>query len=186
MFQEEEDELGMARTYHNLGMTYADKGVWKTAMDCYERGFGMAQKLGALDVMANIYLSRAELLQELGDSSLAASCCARALDIYRKTGNRLGEADTYRVLGRVFMAQSQWTTAAGLFKDSLRLNVEYSKPLNVAETHRDLGKMQAAMGHTAEARASFEAALAGFRKLGAKADVAEAEGLIGGLGRERL
>ena len=183
MFQEAEDDLGLARTYHNLGMTYADRGIWKTAMDCYERGFGIAQRLGTLDVMANIYLSRAELLLELGDSSMAASCCARALDVYRKTGNRLGEADTYRVLGRVFMAQGQWTTAASLFKDSLRLNVEYSKPLNVAEAYRDLGKMQGAMGHTAEARASFEAALAGFQKLRAKEDAAGVEGLIEALGR---
>jgi tetratricopeptide (TPR) repeat protein len=151
-------------------------------MDCYERGFNIAQEHGLLDVMANIYLSRAELLLELGDSSMAASCCARALDVHRKTENRLGEADAYRLLGRVFTLRRQWTTAVSLFQDSLRLNEEYANPLNLAETHRDLGKMHAVRGHTTEARASFEAALSGFRRLGAQADVAEVERLVEALG----
>jgi hypothetical protein len=42
--------------------------------------------------------------------------------------------------------------------------------------------MHAVRGHAAEARGSFEAALAGFRKLGARADAVEVERLIAALG----
>ena len=113
---------------------------------------------------------------------MSAACCARALDIYREIGDHLGEADVYRLLGRMFTLRRQWTTAARLFQDSLRLNEEYAHPLGAAEAHRDLAKMHADRGHTVEARASFEAALSGFRDLGAQADAAEVEGLIEALG----
>ena len=183
MFQEARNLTGQARAYHNLGMTHADRQDWNAAMACYEQAFGIAQEHGMVDVMANVHLSRAELLLELGDSSMVAICCARALDIYRKTENHIGEADTYRLLGKLFTLRKRWSTALGLFQDSLRLNEEYGSPLNLAETHRDLGKMSAARGNVAEARASFETALASFRKLGAEADVAGVERLIEALGK---
>lgn len=177
MFQEAGNRIGLSKAYHNLGMVHADRRDWNAAMDCFERGFEIAQEKGLLDVMANIYLSRAELLLELGDTSMVAICCARALDIYKKTENRLCEGDTYRVLGRLFTQRRRWSTALSLFGDSLRLSEEFGSPLNVAETHRDMGRMHAARGLVTEARVSFDAALTGFRKLKAQADAAEVERL---------
>ena len=183
MFREAGNSTGLARAYHNLGMTHADRKDWNAAMGCYEQAFEIAQEQGMLDVMANIHLSRAELLLDLGDSSMVAICCARALDIFRKTENRLGEADAYRLMGRLFTLRKRWSTALGLFQDSIRLSEEYGNPLNLAEAHRDLGKMHVAKGNGTEARGSFGAALAGFRKLGAKADAADVERLMEALGR---
>lgn len=178
MFQEAGNQVGLARAYHNLGMVHADRRDWNAAMDCYERGFEIAQEKGLLDVMANIYMSRAELLLELGDTSMVALCCARALDICKKTENHLGEGDAYRLLGRLFTQRRRWSTALSLFRDSLRLNEEYGSPLNLAETQRDLGRMYALRGRRTEAKASLETALNGFRRLKARADVAEVERLI--------
>lgn len=181
IYQEIGEQREAARSYHNLGMTHADRRDWNAAMDCYSRSFEIAQEHQQLDVMANVYLSQAELLLDLGDSSMVAAFCVRALEIYRKIGNHLGEADGYRLLGRVFTLRQQWNTGTALFQDSLRLNEEYNNPLGTAEAHRDLGKMQTARGRHTDARASFEAALEGFRKLGARADVVEVERLIAAL-----
>ncbi len=176
--QQIDNTLGTARAYHNLGMTYADRGQWDAALDCYGRSLEIAQKEGQIEIEANVCLSRAELLVDMGDSSKAANWCERALDIYRGIKSGLGEADTYRLLGRVFSLTKQWTAAERMFRDSLRLNEENDHPLGTAEAHRDLGKMHAARSRTADARASYETALAGFRKLGAQADVAEVDYLI--------
>ena len=182
MYQEAENNRGIVRIYYNIGMTHVDRRDWNAAMDCYERGFEVAQREGYIDVMANIHLGMAEVLLELGNSVMVPFCCARALDTYRKLGDRLGEADTYRLLGRTFTLRKDWSTAESLFQDSLRLNEDYANPLGVAEAHRDLGKMQAARGRESEAQASFEAALSGFQRLSAQADVAEVERLIEELG----
>ena len=82
------------------------------------------------------------------------------------------------MLAKTFVMRKEWTAAECLFRDSLRLNEEYANPLGVAETHRDLGKMQVLQGHKSDARASFAAALSEYRKLGAQADIAEVERLM--------
>lgn len=178
MYEELNDGRGMANAYLNLGKTCADLERWTSAMDAYEKGFEVAQANNHLDVMANIHLSMAEVMLEMGNSMMVPMCCARALDIYRKTGDRLGEADAYRLLGMTFAKRKDWDTADGLFADSLRLNEENSNPLGAAETHRDRGKMLMVRGLKTDALASLTAALAGFQKLGARADIAKVEILL--------
>ncbi len=145
-FQKLDDKLGQARTFHNLGMTHADRRDWQSAMDTYERGFKLAQAQGHIDVMANIHLGSADVLLELGGTSMALCYCARALDIYRQVGDRLGEADTYRLLGKGFGRNREWTKADGMFQHSLRINEECENPLGVAETLREIGNAQASRG----------------------------------------
>ncbi len=182
MCEEIEDYQGLAGAHHNLGRTYAEKKDWGAAMDALEQGFEVAQKHDYLETMANIHLSMADVLLELGNSLMVPFCCARALDIYKKLGNHLGEANTYRLLAKSFVIRKEWGTAESLFRDGLKLNEEYGDPLGVAESLRDLGKMQVAQKHRQDARASLEASLAEFRKLGAETDIAEVENLISELG----
>lgn len=171
-------EQGLAGACHNLGMTHADRKDWGAAMDCFERGFEIAQKIGDLTLMANIHLHMAEVLLAMGNTMMVPMCCARALDIYRKLSNRSGEADAYRLLGLTFSMRKDWATAAGLFADSIRLNEELNDPLGLAESYRDLGKMHVARGHKQDAKTAFSEALAGFKKIGAQADIAEVESLL--------
>jgi len=105
-------------------------------------------------------------------------CCARALDIYRKTGDRLGEADAYRLLARTFGMRKDWDTANQLFKDSLTLNEEHSNPLGIAETQRDWGNMLVDRGLKTDAQHLLEVARDGFIKLGAQADVKKVENAL--------
>lgn len=178
IYDEIGDQREAARSYHNLGMTQADNEDWDAAAASFSRSLEIAKEHQQLDVMANVSLSQGELLLDLGDSTLVTLCGVRALEIYKKIGDRLGEADAYRLLGRLFTLREQWPTAAALFADSLRLNEEYENPLGLAETHRDVGRLQAARGNPTDARASLSTALEGFRSLQAHADGATVERLL--------
>jgi hypothetical protein len=120
----------------------------------------------------------AEVMLEMGNSMMVPMCCARALDIYRKTGDRLGEADAYRLLGRTFSMRKDWDTAGQLFKDSLTLNEEHSNPLGAAETQCDWGKMLVDRGLKTDAKQMLTSARDGFVKLGAQADVKKVEAVL--------
>jgi tetratricopeptide (TPR) repeat protein len=181
MYSDEPDNPVVAKTYHNLGNTYANRQEWDQAMASYENGFRLAEQIQQLDVMANIHLSRADTLLDLGDGSMVALCCIRALDICRELEDRLGEAEAYRLLGRLFSMRRQWSTAESLFQDSIRLTEEISNPLGTAEAWRDLGKMQAGRGLDSQARDSYDKALAGFTNLGAESDAATVTELISDL-----
>ena len=176
-----DESAGVARSYANMGMTYADKREWATAMSCYEKAFHLAEEDGALELIANIHLSRAELLLELGDSALAAPACAKALDIYRQTNDRLGEADAFRLLGMVFTRREQWTNAEKLFEQSIEINRQFEHKLGEAEAFRDRGRMFVTLETPRQARTDFEQALEIFREVGALADVERVQALIDSL-----
>ena len=82
----------------------------------------------------------------------------------------------------VFTRRKQWTTAEALFEDSIRLNVEFDNPLNVAETQRDLGCLYASRGQKMKAEEALMKAREGFEKLGAQTDVDAVNALIAELG----
>ena len=171
---------------NNLAVLAKIRGDLNDAVAQYQACLSVSEQLSDHRVSARIYYNlgyrcRAELLLELGDSSMAATCCARALEIYRQMGNRLREADAYRCLGKVFTAKRQWSIAGSLFEDSVRLNEEYQHPLGVAQAQRDEGKMHAARNRKTNARASFEEARSGFQELGLDVAVKEVEDLIGTL-----
>ena len=65
-----------------------------------------------------------------------------------------------------------------MFRHGLQLNEECDNPLGLAETLRDLGKMQIDQGQKQEARETLETALGEFRKLGAQTDINQIEALL--------
>lgn len=175
------DSGGVARSFLNMGMAFADRREWSSAMTCYEKAYHLAEEDGALGLIANIHLNRAELLLELGDTALAAPACAHALDTYKKTNDRLGEADAYRLLGMVFTRREQWTTAEKLFEQSLEINRRFEHRLGEAEAYRDRGRMLVALQTPDQARVDFERALRIFNDVGAVSDVVRVEELIASL-----
>ena len=181
-YEEVDDHRGIAGAYHNLGMTQADIKDFTSAMDSYEKGFEVARKVDHLVCMANIHLSMAELMLEMGNSMMVPFCCTRALDIYKKTGNQSGEADTYRLLGNTFTLRRDWESAQQLFADSLALNIKCGNRLGAAQVERDTGKMMIARGHREDAMAALESAHDAFKELGAEADEAEVAELLMTLG----
>ena len=178
LYQALADDRGLAGAYQNMGMAHVDRQDWTRAMDAYECGFEAAEENGHLDIMATVHLNMSELMLEMGNSVMVPYGCARALDVFRKLGDRLGEADVYRLLGRTFALRQDWEIAAGMFQDSLQLCRTHGNPLGVAEAYRDLGRMRVAQGHVAEAREALETALEGFRMLGARVDVKLVETLL--------
>jgi len=168
---------------HSLKFTaYADKRDWAAAMSCYAKAHHLAELDGALGLIANIYLNRAELLLELWDAALAAPACAHALDTYKKIDDRLGEADSYRVLGMVFTRREQWTTAEKLLEQSIGLNRQFENKLGEAEAFRERGRMYVALDTPEQARIDYDQALEIFRELHAEADITRVQALIDELG----
>ena len=172
------NKRGVATAYHNLGMTQADLKDYTAAMDSYEKGFEVAREVDHLVAMANIHLSMAELMLEMGNSMMVPFCCSRALDIYKKTGNQSGEADAYRLLGNTFTLRRDWDSASQLFEDSLNLNRKCGNKLGAAEAERDLGKLMIARGRLSEAVGVLRSARDAFEAMGAESDEAEVRKLI--------
>jgi len=167
-----------AQAHHNLGICHASRRNWTQALEAFEQSLESSQKLGNLWQTGMTLVHKAAVFIELGDSDVAASYCARAIEIFREIDYPLGSAEAYKVLGRLFTHRQDWTTARSLLQESLRICEAYENPLGTAEAHRELGQLYARRGDADEARASLTEASEAFERLGASHDLELTQDLL--------
>jgi tetratricopeptide (TPR) repeat protein len=161
----------LARAYHNLGMAHADRRSWQEAGDCYERALRIARANSMAELVATVQLNRSEMYLELGDVDMAAVSCGSALSIYNAAHHRLGEAEAYRVLGRIFARRSDEITAGEMFNQSLAIAREAPAPLELGETYHAMGLAWERLGKTEEAAEALEEAVQHFEEVQAIRDL---------------
>ena len=152
-------------------LCHSSRNRWTDALDAFEQSLEISQETGDIGQSAATYIHKAAVFLELGDSQVAASLCARGIEIFEETDFPLGIAEAYKVLGRLLTRKKEWATAQGLLEEGLRICEEYDDALGRSEIHRDLGNLHAARNDAAAARASYRTALEGFQTLGASYEV---------------
>ena len=178
LYEQLKHAVSIARAYHNLGMCHLARQSWTEALDAFEKSLKISQARGDLRQSASTYVHKAAVYLELSDPTVAATYCAQAMDIFREVDYPLGIAETYKVLGRLFIRERDWATARSLLEESLQICRDYDNPLGVAEVYRELGNLQAAQNDTEAARRSLEAALEQFETLGTRHDVEITQSLL--------
>lgn len=169
---------GLCQTYHNLGLTHGLQQEWATAVKCYEQGEKLADDMGALDVLANILVSKAPAQLATGNTEDAAQSCARSRTYMEQLGDHLGVAECYKVEGMISMEEADFAAAESQLQRGRHLFVELENPLGVAECDLEIGRLAKRRGAVEDARRSFEEARSRFSEIGAKADVQKAEDLL--------
>jgi len=176
------EQLGLkgsvAHVQHNVGMCHLARGRWEPALDAFEKSLAVSLDTGNLRLSASTYVQKAAIYVELKDTQVAASFCARALDIFREVDYPLGQAEALKILGRISVARQNWSTAEGLLGESLRICTDYSNLLGAAETRRELGVLNRARNREDDARGFLQQAVEGFVTIGAKHDVARTRALL--------
>ena len=167
-------EAHLARTYHNLGIAYADRKDWSDAGDYYERALKLAQRHSIAETLSAVHLSRSHMYFQLGDLAMAAVACGRALSIYNSSHHRLGEAEAYRVLGGIFAKRGEEITAVEMFKRSLEMAQEAPAPLEIGETYHAMGLAYEVLGKPENAVAALGNAVKHFEQVQAESDLVRA------------
>ena len=165
------DLQGMARAYHNLAMFYGDEKDWPHSERFYEKSLDLSKKIKDRALTALIHLNRAEVHLNMLEPREAKESCVRALETFRKLGDRLGTADALKMLGMASTLQADWESAECYFKDSLSLNKELESPLGLAEAYREYGAMLKEQGELDRARSAFEESRSLFEQIGAQEDL---------------
>ena len=177
-FEQLEKPGSVARLYYNLGVCHSSRKQWKEALDAFERSLEISHDTGNIRQTAMVHVHKAAVFLELGDSSVTATLCARAIETFQEIDFPLGIAEAYKVLGRLFTGKGEWATAQGLLEEGLRICEEYDDALGRSEMHRDLGNLYAARNDLSGAGTSYRTALEGFETLGASYEVEATQALL--------
>jgi tetratricopeptide (TPR) repeat protein len=101
-FERLDDVHGMAQTYNNLGLVYADQGEWERAIEMYEQALQTFERLDDVHGMA-------QTLGNLGLVYARQGEWERTIEMYEQalqTFERLGGPDHMKcpVFGKRFLA----------------------------------------------------------------------------------
>lgn len=119
-----------------------------------------APSIGRDDLVARAWLNRAYAEYDKGRLREADDALRRALEVFRRLGDRQGEAEALEVLGGVTSdLRGSLRTAEDAYRRVLELYREMGDGMGQARTLSWLGRAQQQAGHLAEARATLEEAL---------------------------
>jgi tetratricopeptide (TPR) repeat protein len=171
LFECLEDYRGLAETYHNLGMTYMDVQKYAEANQWFEKSFSLAKDIGDVRLQAMVKLNRVELYTLINDNYAGLALCNQALKTFIQLKDRLGEAETYKLMGVLYGRTDNQDLAQSYLNESARLAQKYKNPLLEAEVnfeqaviHKNNSDMDTALGY-------FEMALPLFSQVNAEIDV---------------
>jgi len=172
------DQYGVSQTYHNLGMCHAAQQDWPRALSCYEKGEELASKLGVMDVLANILVSRAAAQIHAGQLEAAEDACMKAQVLMEQLEDQVGLAECLKVEAMTLGERGEYGRAEETLRTAMASFSAVDNQLGVAECEVELGKVKREQGDVETARQRFEESVRMFQQLGAGEDARRAESLL--------
>ncbi|MGA9120583.1 MAG: tetratricopeptide repeat protein [Bacteroidota bacterium] len=174
-FEQLGDMRRLAQLHHNIGMTHLQREQTNEAIKEFNLSYFLGSKQNLVPIMASAEFGKASAFYKRQDPALALKLVAQAIGQFEKCGDRLGQADGYKLKGMIHRDLKQYALAASYFRTSLRLDQELDNKLNAAETRFEMGIMERRRRKRQAALQAFTEALDLFRKVGAAGEIKKAE-----------
>lgn len=171
LYKEMGDSLQQVNCLYSLGNVHASLYNFKTAQRYYDQSLQLSQH-DQLTTANNLF-GIGSILLHLSKYKQSRSHFRRALNLYQKIGERIGEANCILFLGRVHLACSEFPEAQQLVEDALQLYQKIEKQRGKANCLQAFGELSVKTGDFIAAKQYYEQALAVFEHLYIRESVAE-------------
>ena len=155
----------MAIAYNNLGLVYAHKGEWDTAIDYYQKDFEIFEKIGDAHGMAVTWGNLAEAYCGKDDIGTALDYCNNSFEILEKMGDKLNLGDVHRTYGIIFRKRKELQKSKEELEKSIKIYQELSAIYELAKTFYELAMTLLEIRDRKNAREYFIKALNIFKEL---------------------
>ncbi len=163
-------------TASNLAQVYIYRQDWPKANRHLTYSQQVFAKIGSKDFLSELERRWGEYYLKTGDPEQALAHTQRSIDLAIKQEARLEEGMSRRMLGLVYMAQDKQEAAETELRQSLQILTELNSEYEAARSKLALARLLQ-QSAPQEAQDYLEQATRTFEKLGAKADLAEAQEL---------
>jgi len=165
LFKSLGDNFGLARIYHNLGMTHADDENWQQANDFYGQSLLFSDIMGLVPLKSITFLNRALALARLEKFNEAREYNYKAYRILERLNDDLGIAEYHKVQGIIEREQGDWAKARVHLEKALKRFDAKENKLGLAESAYEMGVLALAQNCTEVAVTWFGKALERYREL---------------------
>jgi tetratricopeptide (TPR) repeat protein len=176
-----------AVTLSNLAHVHIYQENWTEAETCLGRSQAIFAEIGSVEgFLAELERRWGEFYLRTGKLDQALDHARRSIGLAVEQDNPLEEGMSRRVLGQIHLARGEWGPAEAALRQSLRALKRLNSEYEAAKTELSLARLAMETGSISmhEAQDHLAQAIETFERLGAQADLAEAQSLA--IARKRL
>jgi predicted ATPase len=137
-------------------------------VDCLEKGFELAKKVGAIRWVSQLGALLANLYCEMGINDKTVLLAEESVALDRKTGNMPSLSFSLGVLGYVYLVLGEWDKSEQYLTEELNLSQKLDQYQRIAWSSINLSLLYAYKGDPPKARELLEGAIGILEKAGAK------------------
>lgn len=148
--------LDVGQGLSNMGYSWYRLEAYDKAMDCYQQALELLDKVGDVREQGVAYLHMAEVAVATEQLREARDHCTQATRRFRRIGFELGIADIDRIYAGIARAEGRTAVAERYLNEAIDVYKEYGDQLNLAEAHKELGRLLKETGKSKEAGEELE------------------------------
>jgi len=170
--------LGLAQSFHNMGITFRQIGQLDPADEYERRAIEFANEAADSRLVAMARVGRAEVALQAGDAHLAEMGARVAAQQFASIPDPIGEADAMRLVGVACRAAGKFVEAGVALDTAVQLSQKHGSPLVEAESLHARAELAIVARSPHHARPDAERALEIFTRLGATEERTAVERLL--------
>ena len=160
-----DNQNGVAVNLLNLGRLYLLMNRFDDARVVFDRAIKTGVSLNDPLILSEGYASLGRYYYLTGNNKDALDVLEKAVNIDRKQGNHT-IGSKLNILGAVYKNSNKLEDAEKAFNDALKLNKDYAREAEIADSLRGLGDVAAKKGDYQKAREIYENSLSIDKKIG--------------------
>ena len=174
LYQEVEDEWGVAASFNAKGIGARDRGDYASAQIYLERSLERWRILSDKPAIARCLHNLANVVKVVGDYPRAKWALREATEIFEDLGDHSGAAWSVSQQGDIAREEGDVAAARGFYQRALSFFREAGDRRGSARALTDLGAIYCEQGDVSSAQAAYRDALEGFIGAGYRRGVARA------------
>jgi tetratricopeptide (TPR) repeat protein len=161
-----QDLRRLSLMYSGLSLAYQEVGQLNQAGNYAQRALMLHETLNDRLSLARSENNLACILVKRGNLADAQAHANRSLALFEDAGVEVGKAQVFLTLCEIWLGRADLHGALDYASRGLEVAERHAEPGNIADAHRWLGRVSAALGDNVRADAEFGQALAGLEALG--------------------
>ena len=171
VFKKLGDNKGLARVYHNIGMTHAEMNNWREADKFYSQSLSLIDSLGLVPLKLINFLNRSRAKIQMDQLELAEEYLFKAHRIMEKLNDKLAEAEYHKIKGIAEKYKKNYRAAEKHFKIAMDIFQQQKNKLGLAETEYEMSGLADVIGDEVKRKKWMEKSLKSYQSMGISSKV---------------
>ncbi len=151
IFEEQEEQSGIAMCYHNIGSIYKSRGDIKSALENYHKALYICQEVGNKQCITNAFNNIGLIYIDQGEYTIALDIYTKSIELQQEMGHTWGLINSFNNIGLVHGKLGEREKELEYYQKSLSLAEKSGYKQSIGRAYNNIGMVYKKQGERAKA-----------------------------------